>query len=125
MVRGSRKNLHGGQVITPESVIDDHASRIVRGDVGSRQFRSSVGSAVADLSLDRRRRLAYLHRKVQRQSRLHGLWFEQLAGTVRQSMPPDQLEDLHDQGLAALAKENEDEACIGVAVESPNQKGEQ
>ena len=112
------KYLHGGEVITPEDAIDRHVERISTASLASPRFRSAVGSAVADLCLDRRKRLRYLQRKLYRRSRLYGAWFETIASTVPGQPGEDHPEDIHDQGVVALANatdHQDDELCVGVA----------
>lgn len=119
------KYLHGGEVRTPERDIDRHVDRITTATLGSREFRTAVGAAVADLCLDRRRRLHYLRRELRRRSRLHSLWFDELAGTVGTSRRQNDPEEVHDQGLAALAKQHADGVRLGVADASHAGKGDE
>ncbi|MCP4444739.1 MAG: hypothetical protein GY811_05240 [Myxococcales bacterium] len=116
------KLLHGGQVVTPDAAIENHINRIVTSSIGSWEFRSAVGTAIADLCLDRRARLDHLRRLLRRRSRVHGRWFDQIGQTDKNQPNSDDPEDLHTQAVRTI--ENDDEHRNGVAAKSPNEEGE-
>ncbi|MCP4446462.1 MAG: hypothetical protein GY811_14115, partial [Myxococcales bacterium] len=115
------KHLHGGQLVTPDEAIENHINRIVTSSIGSREFRSAVGAAIADLRLDRRARLTHLRRLLRRRSRVHALWFDEITQTLKTHPKSDDPEDLHTQAVKTI--ENEDGRRNGVATKSPKEKG--
>ncbi len=109
-IRFLGKDLHGCQVVTPDEVIDRHIDRIVSSQIGSWHFRSAIGSALADLCLDRRQRLQHLRRLLKRCSRPDGLWFDQQAATAVGLPAQDDPEDLHSEALNRAIEAEDEEA---------------